>query len=219
MTLMVDFNKEPTLALQVPIMDLTPMTGFCIMADVCGSTEMKYKVAKHMWIANLHNTFRMCHKWALKGVIPVLKTVGDELMYFIPCEADSAIAANILIGLFDAISLVGDSWISEIKCSVTYCDDEAEVYNITFTPNVIDDYYGKGIDLTARLISLTGNRELVFNDSFHDLLNLAQQNQQISIDVKTSINAILRIMVGPINETLKGIRQPVPTYRISMPRD
>ena len=218
MALMVDFNKEPTLALQGPIMSLTPKTGFCIMADVCGSTDMKYKVAKQEWIANLHNTFRMCHNWALKGVIPVLKTVGDELMYFINCDADTEIAASIFVGLFDAITIVGDRWISEIKCSVSYCNEDAEVYNLTFTPNVIDDYYGKGIDLTARLISLVKkNREIIYNGDLHELLIQAQQNPNINQDIKEQLDSILGLSEGPTNVKLKGIPFPVTTYKISMP--
>ena len=88
----------------------------------------------------------------------------------------------------------------DCKVSLHYC---LNVYNITFLKGY-NDYYGKDIDLAARLMSKSGKNRVVFSETFYskvkeDLkyLNLAQEDTCLS---QTS---------GMKEDNFKGIPFPV----------
>jgi class 3 adenylate cyclase len=152
--------------------ELRPTKGVCIFIDICGSTAIKSEDFKK-WIILIGNTIRICF-----GVSPlfndnVLKLIGDEIMIFIP--DDKIIQANenyaTVLDLLKCCVSKNPPVIENItlktKAAIHYCTD---TYNISYSL-IADDYYGNGIDLTARLMKKSDERKIVISEVFYDLVN------------------------------------------------
>lgn len=169
MKLQLDISKPHSNEIEKMIANKgkSPVSGYCIMADVIGSTAMKYSTSFPSWCSKIYHTFHKFHSWDLECKLPMLKIVGDELMYFVEAEANSKYADMFLYKLIEASDNFEKSLWADMKIAIAYCD---EVYDVSFTPSIPEDYYGKGIDLTARLVSLAGASRIVCNDLFKDQL-------------------------------------------------
>ncbi|MDD2229822.1 MAG: hypothetical protein PHY48_10470 [Candidatus Cloacimonetes bacterium] len=196
MKLPLDISRQLTKTDIDDIKNKKPISGFCVMADVVGSTEIKYNVPFSNWCINLHNTLFRFHDYSFEGVVPVLKTVGDELMYFIESDPEPKIANKLMNMLITAAENFEPDLRSNIKIAITYSND---IYDVSFTPIVSVDYYGKGIDLTARMASVAENR-IVCNEEFHNLL-------QKTVEKKKWMMMLEPLEVDP--EKMKGI-SPLP---------
>src|SRR6266566_2454079 len=62
------------------LQNLKPSTGYCLMADIVGSTALKDRDVRE-WIRFLANTFNNIRAWTDARF---LKTVGDLLMFWFP---------------------------------------------------------------------------------------------------------------------------------------
>lgn len=174
MILPLDISKRLTETDIDNIKKKKPIAGFCVMADVVGSTEIKYNVPFSNWCINLHNTFFRFHGYSFEGTVPVLKTVGDELMYFIESDPEPIIADKLMNMLITAAENFEPNFRSDMKIAVTYSSD---IYDVSFTPIVSVDYYGKGIDLTARMVSVAEKR-IVCNEEFFNLLQKTKEKKK-----------------------------------------
>jgi class 3 adenylate cyclase len=158
----------------------------------------------HEWVPGMLRVFeivRVCVQAGF-GRSP-LKSIGDELMYYIPereIRGQRAGALGLLEVLY-ALAGEGDPVFAEVKIAACHCRD---AYDITFLPNTAD-VYGKDIDLTARLLQLAGPREIVMNEAFgrETVDEYAQIGNQAQF-------AFIRALRGPSEENLKGFAGPVP---------
>jgi len=74
-----------------------------------------------------------------------------------------------------------------LKAAIHYCDD---VYNITFHENY-NDYYGNGIDLTARLMTKSKEKVIVVSEKFYKKIN------QLSPELINNISGVyIKIFKG-----------------------
>jgi class 3 adenylate cyclase len=139
-----------------------------------------------------------------------LKSIGDELMFFIPkSELKGETALSIFSALCNIIKIINidsnKSYLREVKIGVAYCQ---QAYDITFINGTID-IYGKDIDLTSRLLSVARRNEIIMNNEFveqiHKKYNMIENNDQFEE---------VRLIVGPWPQKFKGFEKSVTIYKI-----
>jgi len=185
--------------------------GTCIFIDLVESTGIKYKKGIGHWGRLINNTFNFI---SILNDFPdnIVKGIGDELMIYIPDEALSgkqsithhyAIIEELYSTLLNIKSFPVKNLFMDCKIAMHYCSN---VYNITFLKGY-NDYYGKDIDMAARLMSKSGKNRIVFSEAFYekaknDLLNLSIPEESTCLSMKSE----------SISESFKGIPFPV-VYR------
>jgi class 3 adenylate cyclase len=206
-------HKDPSSKkLESQLKKIPTCPGTCIFIDLVESTGIKYKKGIYHWGKLINNTFNFI---SILNDFPdnIVKGIGDELMIYIP-DADLAKKATFtshysiieeLHATIDNIkSFPVKNLFMDCKVAMHYCTD---VYNITFLKDY-NDYYGKDIDLTARLMSKSGRNRIVFSEAFY---RKAKANLlELNLDEK---NTCLNDISGPIAENFKGIPFPV-EYRV-----
>ncbi|MCK4445603.1 MAG: hypothetical protein KAW56_00815 [Candidatus Marinimicrobia bacterium] len=195
------------------IENLLPTSGYCIFIDIVGSTQMKEKSTKN-WILAIYNTF-INNLTYLHRYWPPLKSLGDELMFYIPEFRIKNNQENDLIIFSDLINLLTDKklvddydlYFRDIKIAACYCKD---AYDITFIEGK-DDIYGKDIDLTARLASIVDCGELIINKEFYDRISgdysVTGNKEQFSEFEK---------LVGPWPQKFKGFKESIDVYKVKI---
>ncbi len=145
--------------------------GTCFFIDLVGSTAIKYKEDLKSWGRKLNNTFNFI---SILNDFPnnVVKGIGDEIMLYIPDEElNKKSTVNDYFSLLQEIYStiynikyhpLQDSFM-QCKVAIHHCLD---VYNITFLEGV-NDYYGKDIDLSARLMSKSRANRIVISEAFY----------------------------------------------------
>ncbi|MBN1197776.1 MAG: hypothetical protein JXA23_00395 [Bacteroidales bacterium] len=155
--------------------------GTCFFIDINKSTDLKYTGGLPDWGRKLNNTFNFI---SLLNDFPdnIVKGIGDEIMLFIPDEKlreKKTIKTyyQLLEEIYSTVYNIKSFPVSEMflpcKVSIHYC---TEVYNVTFFKGA-NDYYGRDIDLTARLMTKAMENRIVLSEKFlqkvqHDLLEL-----------------------------------------------
>lgn len=192
--------------LKSQIENMLPTPGYCIFIDVVGSTEMKQKTLPN-WIALIHNSFAL--SGAFMDRFRPLKAIGDELMYFIE-EADleglGETPLTIFNKLYQIISDLRDDN-PPTKIVAAYC---SSVYPLTFIQGT-PDYYGIGIDRSARLWSIKPapiERELVMDADMYSKVKLEYDK----IGNKGQFQSFTQL-TGPFEFSAKGIPHPIEYYR------
>jgi len=152
--------------------DLTSIKGYCIFIDIVGSTQAKYEYSVKEWIMLHKHTFSFFSE--ILGLQEyIVKFIGDEVMIFIPELSVSTNGVELTsIGILDELysTLLNikefplKGRFLDCKIAVNYCVD---VYNISFS-NGNNDYYGKEIDLSARLMKRTQTNRIVLSESFYE---------------------------------------------------
>ena len=183
---------------------LQPTTGYCIFADIVGSTEMKSADIKS-WIRHINNTFANIGTFLTP--FPPLKVVGDEMIFFIPqarVDETRHTALHLFADLVE-IAREKDPIFRSVKIAVTYCND---VYAITFVPET-SDFYGRDIDLTARLLTVAESREIIMNEAFvlrvRECYDATGNKEQFP-----EVNQI----IGPWLQRFKGFKAYIPIYKL-----
>lgn len=186
--------------------------GTCIFIDLVESTGIKYKKGIENWGKLINNTFNFI---SILNDFPdnIVKGIGDELMIYIP-DTDLAkketftnhysIIEEIHATLDNISSFPVKNLFMDCKVAMHYC---TEVYNITFLKDY-NDYYGKDIDMTARLMSKSGRNRIVFSEAFYrkvkeDLVTLNLKEEGTCLAQTSEL----------IAENFKGIPFPV-EYRM-----
>jgi len=190
---------------------IPPCPGTCIFIDLVESTGIKYKKGIGHWGKLINNTFNFI---SILNDFPdnIVKGIGDELMIYIPDEIlekkesfsnHYAIIEELYSTLHNIKSFPVKNLFMDCKVSIHYCQ---HVYNITFLKSY-NDYYGKDIDMAARLMSKSGKNRIVFSEAFYlkvkddlKILDLPEEH--------TCLNDVSEI----IEENFKGIPFPV-SYR------
>lgn len=134
-----------------------------------------------------------------------LKSIGDELMFFIPeSELKGETALSIFSGLCNIIDS-NEPYLREVKIGVAYCQ---QAYDITFIKDTID-IYGKDIDLTSRLLSVANSKEIIMNNEFVEQI----RKEYDTIGNKNQFEEV-PLIVGPWPQQFKGFKKSVNIYKI-----
>jgi class 3 adenylate cyclase len=205
-------HKNPTSRnLEKILNKIPPCPGTCIFIDLVESTGIKYKKGIGHWGKLINNTFNFI---SLLNDFPenIVKGIGDELMIYIPDEILAkketfsnhySIIEELYATLHNIESYPVKNLFMNCKVSLHYCTD---VYNITFLKGY-NDYYGKDIDLTARLMSKSGKNRIVFSEAFYIKVKDDLQKFNIPEEI-TCLNQVS----GIFSDNFKGIPFPV-SYR------
>ena len=144
---------------------MKPTPGYCIFIDIVDSTAMKQE-SIYTWIAKIYNCFQDADSFFRK--YQPLKSIGDELMYFIE-EEDLTNDQESIFFLYDSlfgIAANNKPGYPETKICGAYCES---VYPLTFLKDT-KDYYGIDIDRAARLKGVDPPlkpREILIDDGFY----------------------------------------------------
>ncbi|HAQ65346.1 MAG TPA: hypothetical protein DCR43_05785 [Bacteroidales bacterium] len=185
--------------------------GTCIFIDIINSTDLKYRAGIETWGRMLNNTFNFI---SFLNNFPenIVKGIGDEMMLYIPdSELRQKKDINSYFALLGEIFATLDNIKNHplpdlfLQCKVAI-HHSTDVYNITFLKGA-NDYYGRGIDLSARFMQKGRPNRIVMSQDFYELV-LADA-QEVG---KADTDAMLK-MVSPIyHEDFKGVPFPV-AYR------
>jgi len=205
-------HKDPASGDLVKILNKIPTCpGTCIFIDLVESTGIKYKKGVGHWGRLINNTFNFI---SILNDFPenIVKGIGDELMIYIPDEMLAkkesltnhySIIEELYSTLLNIKSFPAKNLFMDCKIAMHYCSN---VYNITFLKGY-NDYYGKDIDMAARLMSKSGKNRIVFSEAFYqkaqeDLLSLNIPEEYTCLAQKSEL----------VSENFKGIPFPV-AYR------
>lgn len=183
--------------------------GTCIFVDIVSSTEVKYTSDISQWGRRLNNTFNFI---SLLNDFPenIVKGIGDEIMLFIPDEVLTgkhsindyySLLEEVYSTILNLQQFPNQNMFYHCKLSIHYCTD---VYNVSFLKG-FNDYYGRDIDLTARLMGKTRASRLVFSEKFYRKVIGDLRKKAISKD-----QTCLKQMSVKMVEEFKGIPKPVP---------
>jgi hypothetical protein len=196
-------SEDPNIIAKLKALQPTP--GYCFFIDICGSTVLKDSPIED-WariIANVFNNIRSC----LASLTP-LKGIGDELMYYLP-EAELADRDLTILGLFSSLAHIlrtqEEGVYGPVKASLLFCSHAFELSFIRSRR----DFYGKDVDLAARLISKAETGELVMNEAFVHRL----RDEYLGIGNKEQF-AQVEHLLGPLQFQPKGFSAGVVYYKL-----
>ncbi len=203
----IHFRDPTSKEIEEKLENIPKSPGTCFFIDVINSTDIKYKTELKDWGKRLNNTFNFI---SFLNDFPdnVVKGIGDELMLFIPDEDLFAKTSyNNYFGLIEEIYATIDNLVNyplentflECKVSIHYC---TEVYNISFFEHA-NDYYGKDIDLTARLMSKAKASRIVMSEKFFTKV----KNDMIDMNMRLENTALANIS-SVYMEDFKGVPWP-----------
>ncbi|TDF72964.1 hypothetical protein [Candidatus Syntrophosphaera thermopropionivorans] len=162
-------------SMQEAIDGLCVVPGTCIFLDICNSTKIKNKENLQHWIIRIRNTF--IQRAVTDITLKPLKIIGDELMFYIPDSdlnnsgENFASLIEVIIGIISPYQNELSKLVLPLKGAIHHCSD---VYAMTFYKDENDlpvpDYYGSGIDLTARLMEKAVENRLVVSQDFFNLI-------------------------------------------------
>ncbi|MDZ4205107.1 MAG: adenylate/guanylate cyclase domain-containing protein [Bacteroidales bacterium] len=184
----INFKDPNSPELDKLLADLPTCPGTCIFIDIVGSTDIKYRTEFKSWARMLNNTFNFI---TFLNDFPnhVVKGIGDELMLYIPDEDlrkkktinnHYHLLEEIYATLHNIKNFPGSTMFLPCKVALHYCTD---VYNITYFANY-DDYYGRDIDLSARLMTKSRIHRIVFSEKFYNLV--VNDARQLGLDTQQS---------------------------------
>ncbi len=154
------------------VKNLESVPGTCFFIDMHKSTAIKYKIPPSEWITRFHNTFSFI---SFLNDFPdnIVKGIGDEIMLYIPdselklksaYNSHFALLEEIHATLYNILHFPDQEKFFQCKVAIHYCTD---ALNISFFKGA-NDFYGKDIDLTARLMQLTIENRIVISEKFYD---------------------------------------------------
>jgi len=167
----IHFRDPNSKAIEKLLEEIPATPGTCFFIDIVGSTRIKYKSGLKTWGRMLNNTFNFI---SILNEFPdnVVKGIGDEIMLYIPDNELKQKSAytdyfSLLLEIYATIDNIKNFPLEGLflpcKVAIHYCTD---AYNITFLEGA-NDYYGKDIDLTARLTSKAIANRIVLSETFY----------------------------------------------------
>jgi len=215
---MVQFiqNKNPDSNEILDVLRNIPRSpGTCIYIDIADSTKMKYEHDIGIWGKKLNNTFNFI---SFLNDFPenIIKGIGDEIMLYIPDDVlrkkqnynnHYALLEEIYATIFNIKSFPEHRLFANCKVAVHFC---MEAYNISFLEG-FNDYYGRDIDLTARLMSITRENRIVISNAYY--YKMSQDLEQLDIKLE---NTCLKYISKKQSQKFKGIPFEIPVYYIDV---
>lgn len=186
--------------------------GTCFFIDIVGSTRIKYETGLKTWGRMLNNTFNFI---SILNEFPnnVVKGIGDEMMLYIPddeLEKKPSFSDyfSLMVEIYATLDNIRNFPVEGLflpcKVAIHYC---TEAYNITFLEGA-NDYYGKDIDLTARLTSKAKANRIVLSEVFYKKA-ITDYEEKYSESMHRAMDQISEKYI----EDFKGIPHPT-EYRI-----
>jgi len=208
----IHFRDPNSKEIEKTLEEIPQAPGTCLFIDIVGSTQIKYGTDLKTWGKKINNTFNFI---SILNDFPgnVVKGIGDEIMLYIPDEElAKKTSYNDYFSLLQEIHATIDNirnfpiegLFLPCKVAIHYCTD---AYNITFLKGA-NDYYGKDIDLTARLTSKAKANRIVLSEAFYRKV-YKDYTQKYS----TNTGSVVSNISGKYLEDFKGV--PGPTeYRV-----
>lgn len=186
--------------------------GTCFFIDINKSTDLKYLGGLPDWGRKLNNTFNFI---SLLNDFPdnIVKGIGDEIMLYIPDgelrrKHTFTTYYQLLEEIYSTVDNIRNFPVPEMflpcKVSIHYC---TEVYNITFFKGA-NDYYGRDIDLTARLMTKAVENRIVLSERFYARV----QNDLADLNLPERYGCVGKIS-GKFMEQFRGVPE-ITEYRI-----
>jgi len=186
--------------------------GTCFFIDINKSTDLKYTGGLADWGRKLNNTFNFI---SLLNDFPdnIVKGIGDEIMLFIPDEklkekrtiqTYHQLLEEIYSTVYNIRSFPVPEMFLRCKVSIHYC---TEVYNITFFKDA-NDYYGRDIDLTARLMTKAVENRIVLSEKFF----VKVQNDLVNLGLPPDYGCLSKVSEKSL-ETFRGVPERT-EYRV-----
>jgi class 3 adenylate cyclase len=184
--------------------------GTCMFMDITRSTRLKYDEDLVEWGRKLNNTFNIL-LYANHLEQFIVKGIGDEMMLYVPDEEllsrDSDNDYYSLVeNVHSALFLIRQQVSVFLTCQVAihHC---TEAYNITFFERA-NDYYGRDIDLTARLMTKCVESRIVLSEQYY-----VKVKQDLIRMKRSPREGCLATLSGKRRAIFKGV--PAPTaYRV-----
>jgi class 3 adenylate cyclase len=162
----IHFKAPNSPAMTELLRSIPTCPGTCIFMDVSRSTQLKYAETLVEWGRKLNNTFNIL-VYANHLESFVVKGIGDEIMLYIPDEELKARASDndyysLVENIYSALFLIRQRTDVFLICkaAIHHC---TEAYNITYFEQA-NDYYGRDIDLTTRLMSKCIDNRIVLSE-------------------------------------------------------
>lgn len=186
--------------------------GTCFFIDINKSTDLKYTGGLPDWGRKLNNTFNFI---SLLNDFPdnIVKGIGDEIMLFIPDEklrhkktisTYYQLLEEIYSTVYNIMTFPVSDMFLPCKVSIHYC---TEVYNVTFFKGA-NDYYGRDIDLTARLMTKALQNRIILSEKFY----IKVQNDLVNLGYPEDYGCLASVS-GKFMETFRGVPEST-EYRI-----
>lgn len=200
----IHFRNPNSKEIEKALEKIPPSPGTCVFIDIVGSTRIKYGSDLKTWGRKINNTFNFI---SILNDFPdnVVKGIGDEIMLYIPDEElAQKTSYNDYFSLLQEIHATIDNirnfpiegLFLPCKVAIHYCTD---AYNITFLEGA-NDYYGKDIDLTARLTSKAKANRIVLSETFYQKVR-KDYNQKYA----SNTDCVMTGISGKYLEDFKGV--------------
>jgi len=191
--------------IQNKIASLEPVTGYCVLVDIVDSTALK-DLERREWLSQTINTLTLAQSYLASFDRP-LKVMGDALMFYISETplTNTKPALTLFLGLCYLVQEKERGVFGATKAAVAYCLD---VYPVSIATDA-RDFYGKDIDLTARLLSVAGEGEIVMNEEFTKKV----KGDYAEVAAKSDFPDVPSIM-GPWPQRFKGFADYVKIYKL-----
>jgi class 3 adenylate cyclase len=188
----INYRNPSSIEIEEKLKSIPLCPGTCFFIDIVGSTQIKYREGLEQWGKKLNNTFNFI---SIINEFPdnVVKGIGDEIMLYIPDEQLGQKSAfsdyfSLLQEIYATLDTIKNFPLEGLflpcKVAIHYCHD---AYNITFLKGA-NDYYGKDIDMTARLTSKAVSNRIVMSEVFyqkakHDFLHAHSKLNNSAFDL------------------------------------
>jgi len=196
---MLFYNSRPIAINQKEINNLKTLSGTAIFVDIVGSTALKVANPQR-WIILIGNTLNYISQINVIFRDHLVKIIGDELMIFIP---DKVLKNENFFTIIDLLKTSMEELPDNkdlklaTKAAINYCEC---VFPISFIQQKLD-YYGKEIDLTARLLTKAEPNQIIISEKFYTKLN------DLELDNFQNIENVCQ-------ESFKGFATPIKYRRI-----
>lgn len=203
----IHFRNPNSTELDDLLENMPKAPGTCLFIDIVGSTRIKYDNSLKQWGKMLNNTFNFI---SILNDFPanVVKGIGDEIMLYIPDhelkEKESyddyfSLLQEIFATLDNIKNFPVEGMFLPCKVAIHYCTD---AYNITFLEG-FNDYYGKDIDLTARLTSKAKANRVVISESFYKKVKHDYDKKYVDKG-----DSVMHMISEKYLEDFKGVPEP-----------
>lgn len=204
----IDYQSMSPGQIKTLLENLRKTPGYCVFIDICDSTQLK-DLEIHEWVIRIKNTFSWVGSFSPFGI---LKGIGDELMFYISEEKLIWLEKNKPVSYYSPLQMLqtlhefvkNEECQEPVKIAICYCED---VYHITFIEDT-DDYYGKDIDLTARLAGDSKENSIIMNKRFFEIV----KSEYDSIGNQATFRDILNNIERLNPKKYKGFRTKMDRY-------
>ncbi|HMV44791.1 MAG TPA: DUF5939 domain-containing protein [Leptospiraceae bacterium] len=176
-------SSELKLELGLQTVFFTDIVGSSSLYDIQGDSKTFVQVKRH---------FEEIHKIVQENQGAIIKTIGDAVMASFPSPGNGIQAANLLIHKFDGKNLDG----IRLRISIHY----GQCIAVNLNSGI--DYFGKTVNIAAKIQKLAGASQIVFTKQYKenpDVIKFLESN---------------KIRMEEIQYEIPGMKDQFTIYRI-----